>query len=86
MGPLSSGVPSLLWTELHALNPANYGPGQLFYCSDVGVGGSYWYSNGVRWIKMNFYKHLVQNFLRINRLLNYLARGHLQYWQKKQCC
>lgn len=48
-----SNVPRLTLAELRALNPASYNPSQLFHVSDVGVGGSYWYSSGVRWRLVN---------------------------------
>jgi len=48
-----TAVPSVTWAELRALNPASYNPSQIFHVSDVGVGGSYWYSNGVRWVSVN---------------------------------
>lgn len=50
---LPSGIATLTWAELFALNPASYNPGQIFHVTDVGVGGSYWYSNGVRWRAVN---------------------------------
>ena len=39
----------LSWAELMALDPAKFGPDQVFYVSDLGVGGSFWYSSGTRW-------------------------------------
>ena len=48
-----TAVPSVTWAELRALNPASYNPSQIFHVTDVGVGGSYWYSNGVRWRPVN---------------------------------
>ena len=60
-GPWNDGVaPQLTWANLYSLNPASYGPGQLFYVSDVGIGGSYWYSNGVRWTPLNGSVHLLR--------------------------
>lgn len=54
MGPWREGAAArLTWAELRALNAASYNPGQLFYVSDVGVGGSYWYSNGTIWRPVN---------------------------------
>jgi len=50
---LPSGIATLTWAELFALNAASYNPGQIFHVTDVGVGGSYWYSNGVRWRAVN---------------------------------
>ena len=50
---LPSGIATLTWAELFALNAASYNPGQIFYVTDVGVGGSYWYSTGVRWRAVN---------------------------------
>lgn len=50
---LPRGIATLTWAELYALNAASYNHDQLFYVSDVGVGGSYWYSNGMRWRAVN---------------------------------
>ena len=53
-GPWNDGVaPQLTWAQLKTLNPASYNPSQLFYVSDIGIGGSYWYSNGARWRAVN---------------------------------
>ncbi len=54
-GPWASqrGIAQVTWAELMALNPAAYSPSQLFYVANLGLGGSYWFSNGTLWRPVN---------------------------------
>lgn len=49
-GRLLSATPSYTWTTKP--DPANSNL-QTIFISDVGVGGSFWYSNGVKWRPVN---------------------------------
>lgn len=54
MGVWNDGIaPRLTWAQLKALSPSNYTQTKLFFVTDVGYSGSYWYSNGTKWVPLN---------------------------------